>query len=169
MEKWVQKLYQRVKTQHVNLFCWTQKWITGSFHQFGAEYCSSHWKVIPAMASNYRNLLKNIGEDPTREGLLDTPMRFTHPINDIYPESCQNVRCETKKISHDVNSSKYIKGQQRRWIFSPRDTKKPWERLWRWHFMNNNGICKKYQDFLKIININSNNFVCKWVKIGCKC
>ena len=60
------------------------------------------------MASNYRNLLKNIGEDPTREGLLDTPMRFTHPLNNIYPESCHNVRCETKKISHDDNSFIHI-------------------------------------------------------------
>ena len=32
-------------------------------------------KVLPAMALSYRNLLKKIGEDPTREGLLDTPMR----------------------------------------------------------------------------------------------
>jgi len=38
-------------------------------------------EVIPAMASNYRNLLKNIGEDPTREGLLDTPMRAAKALN----------------------------------------------------------------------------------------
>ena len=38
-------------------------------------------KVLPAMASSYRNLLKNIGEDPTREGLLDTPMRSTNNKN----------------------------------------------------------------------------------------
>jgi len=38
-------------------------------------------EVIPAMASNYRKLLKNIGEDPTREGLLDTPMRAAKALN----------------------------------------------------------------------------------------
>ena len=30
---------------------------------------------INAMAENYRNLLVNIGENPDREGLVDTPMR----------------------------------------------------------------------------------------------
>merc|ERR1719397_787051 len=38
-------------------------------------------EVVPAMASSYRNLLKNIGEDPTREGLLDTPMRAAKALN----------------------------------------------------------------------------------------
>ena len=43
-------------------------------------------KVVPAMASSYRNLLKNIGEDPTREGLLDTPMRSINDENLIEME-----------------------------------------------------------------------------------
>ena len=30
---------------------------------------------LNAMAENYRNLLINIGENPDREGLVDTPMR----------------------------------------------------------------------------------------------
>ena len=30
---------------------------------------------LNAMADSYRNLLVNIGENPDREGLLDTPMR----------------------------------------------------------------------------------------------
>ena len=30
---------------------------------------------LNAMAENYRNLLINIGENPDREGLADTPMR----------------------------------------------------------------------------------------------
>ena len=38
------------------------------------------------MASSYRNLLKNIGEDPTREGLLDTPMRSINNENLIEME-----------------------------------------------------------------------------------
>lgn len=51
-------------------------------------------EVLPAMASNYRNLLKNIGEDPTREGLLDTPMRAAKALNFFtkgYQESLPDV------------------------------------------------------------------------------
>ena len=54
-------------------------------------------KVLPAMALSYRNLLKKIGEDPTREGLLDTPMRS---INN-------------EKWSHDIHREMFITGQQR--------------------------------------------------------
>jgi len=32
-------------------------------------------EVTPAVAAHYRNILKQLGEDPSREGLLDTPMR----------------------------------------------------------------------------------------------
>jgi len=49
---------------------------------------------LPTVSANYRNILKEIGEDPTREGLLDTPMRaakalmyFTHG----YEETLTNV------------------------------------------------------------------------------
>merc|ERR1712142_137565 len=31
--------------------------------------------MVPALAASYRNILKHIGENPNREGLLDTPMR----------------------------------------------------------------------------------------------
>ncbi|XP_023332898.1 GTP cyclohydrolase 1 [Eurytemora carolleeae] len=31
--------------------------------------------LLPAVSASYRNILKQLGEDPTREGLLDTPMR----------------------------------------------------------------------------------------------
>jgi len=51
-------------------------------------------EVLPAMASSYRNLLKNIGEDPTREGLLDTPMRAAKAMNFFtkgYQESLRGV------------------------------------------------------------------------------
>ena len=54
-------------------------------------------KVLPAMALSYRNLLKKIGEDPTREGLLDTPMRS---INN-------------EKSCHDIHREMFITGQQR--------------------------------------------------------
>jgi len=36
--------------------------------------------ILPAVAASYRNILKQIGEDPTREGLLDTPMRAAKAI-----------------------------------------------------------------------------------------
>jgi len=32
-------------------------------------------ELLPAIAANYRNLLKQVGEDPNREGLVETPMR----------------------------------------------------------------------------------------------
>ena len=31
--------------------------------------------ALTAMADNYRQLLANLGENPDREGLIDTPMR----------------------------------------------------------------------------------------------
>ena len=32
-------------------------------------------ETLTAMADNYRQLLANLGENPDREGLIDTPMR----------------------------------------------------------------------------------------------
>ena len=46
------------------------------------------------MASNYRNILKTVGEDPTREGLLETPMRAAKAMTYFtkgYQETVQEV------------------------------------------------------------------------------
>merc|ERR1712142_324820 len=37
--------------------------------------------MVPALAASYRNILKHIGENPNREGLLDTPMRAAKAMN----------------------------------------------------------------------------------------
>merc|ERR1712215_516943 len=36
---------------------------------------------VPALSASYRNILKQIGENPNREGLLDTPMRAAKAMN----------------------------------------------------------------------------------------
>jgi len=36
--------------------------------------------TLPAIAANYRNILKQLGEDPNREGLLETPMRASKAL-----------------------------------------------------------------------------------------
>jgi len=41
----------------------------------GAHPTNHREEMLPAVAASYRNILKQMGEDPTREGLLDTPMR----------------------------------------------------------------------------------------------
>ena len=51
-------------------------------------------ELLPAVASSYRNVLKHIGEDPTREGLVDTPMRAAKAIMYFtkgYTETVQEV------------------------------------------------------------------------------
>ena len=55
-------------------------------------------ELLPAVAANYRNVIKHIGEDPTREGLLDTPMRaakammyFTKGYTETVQEVVQNA------------------------------------------------------------------------------
>jgi len=51
-------------------------------------------EVLPAMATSYRNILKQMGEDPTREGLVDTPMRAAKALNFFtkgYQETVQMV------------------------------------------------------------------------------
>jgi len=50
--------------------------------------------VLPTIANNYRNILKQMGEDPTREGLVDTPMRAAKAINFFtkgYQDNLQGV------------------------------------------------------------------------------
>ena len=51
-------------------------------------------ELLPAVASSYRNVLKQIGEDPNREGLLDTPMRAAKAMMFFtkgYTETVQEV------------------------------------------------------------------------------
>merc|ERR1719209_757591 len=60
----------------------------------GTQHQSAREAVLPAVAGNYRNILKQIGEDPTREGLLDTPMRAAKALNFFtkgYQESLRDV------------------------------------------------------------------------------
>ena len=50
--------------------------------------------LLPALASNYRQILKQVGEDPNREGLLDTPMRAAKAMTFFtkgYQETVQEV------------------------------------------------------------------------------
>ena len=50
--------------------------------------------MLPALAANYRSILKQVGEDPTREGLLDTPMRAAKAMTFFtkgYQETVQEV------------------------------------------------------------------------------
>ena len=50
--------------------------------------------MLPAIAASYRSILKQVGEDPTREGLLDTPMRAAKAMTLFtkgYSETVQEV------------------------------------------------------------------------------
>ena len=58
------------------------------------ENKTSRDELLPAVASSYRNVLKQIGEDPNREGLLDTPMRAAKAMMFFtkgYTETVQEV------------------------------------------------------------------------------
>merc|ERR1712203_1131110 len=50
--------------------------------------------VLPVVASSYRDIIKMLGEDPDREGLLETPMRAAKAITFFtkgYQETVQEV------------------------------------------------------------------------------
>merc|ERR1719273_2848705 len=50
--------------------------------------------VLPVVADSYRDIIKMLGEDPDREGLLDTPMRAAKAITFFtkgYQETVQQV------------------------------------------------------------------------------
>ena len=50
--------------------------------------------LLPAVAASYRSVLKQVGEDPNREGLLDTPMRAAKAMMFFtkgYTETVQEV------------------------------------------------------------------------------
>ena len=51
-------------------------------------------ELLPAVAASYRSVLKQVGEDPNREGLLDTPMRAAKAMMFFtkgYTETVQEV------------------------------------------------------------------------------
>merc|ERR1711928_222869 len=50
--------------------------------------------VLPVVADSYRDIIKMLGEDPNREGLLETPMRAAKAITFFtkgYQETVQEV------------------------------------------------------------------------------
>lgn len=51
-------------------------------------------KTLNQLADNYRNILVNIGEDPTREGLVKTPMRAAKSLDFL----THGYRQDPKKI-----------------------------------------------------------------------
>jgi len=75
---------------------------------------SSREEMIPAIAASYRNILKQMGEDPTREGLLDTPKRaakaliyFTHgydlTISQVVKNAVFNEHTDEMVIVKDID------------------------------------------------------------------
>ena len=55
-------------------------------------------ELLPALASNYRQILKQVGEDPNREGLLDTPMRAAKAMT-FFTKGYQETVQEVVKVS----------------------------------------------------------------------
>jgi len=75
---------------------------------------SAREEVIPAIAASYRSILKQMGEDPTREGLLDTPKRaakaliyFTHgydlTISQVVKNAVFNEHTDEMVIVKDID------------------------------------------------------------------
>ena len=65
--------------------------------------------LLPSLASNYRQILKQVGEDPNREGLLDTPMRAAKAMTFFtkgYQETVQEVvKVANVCFSYNFNDS----------------------------------------------------------------
>jgi len=53
--------------------------------------------MVPALAASYRNILKHIGENPNREGLLDTPMRAAKAMN-FFTKGYQETVSQVVKV-----------------------------------------------------------------------
>ena len=63
---------------------------------------ASREDLLPTLAASYRNILKTVGEDPNREGLLDTPMRAAKAMTYFtkgYQETVQEVVKVVKLLS----------------------------------------------------------------------
>ena len=58
---------------------------------------------LDAVASSYRGILQNLGEDPTREGLVNTPMRAAKAIM-FFTKGYEETVAECVEVgSHGVN------------------------------------------------------------------
>ena len=67
--------------------------------------------MLPAIAASYRSILKQVGEDPTREGLLDTPMRAAKAMTFFtkgYSETVQEVVKVQNIIMNDSNIDEIV-------------------------------------------------------------
>ena len=64
--------------------------------------------MLPAIAASYRSILKQVGEDPTREGLLDTPMRAAKAMTFFTKGYSETVQEVVKVQNINMNDSKLI-------------------------------------------------------------
>jgi len=68
---------------------------------------------LPSLAANYRNIIKTVGEDPNREGLLETPMRaakamtfftkgYTETVQDVVKNAIFNEDTDEMVVVKDI-------------------------------------------------------------------
>ena len=57
---------------------------------------------LDAVASSYRGILQNLGEDPTREGLVSTPMRAAKAIM-FFTKGYEETVAECVEVGSNVN------------------------------------------------------------------
>ena len=70
-------------------------------------------ELLPAVAASYRNVIKQLGEDPNREGLLDTPMRaakammfftkgYTETVQEVVKNAIFNEDTDEMVVVRDI-------------------------------------------------------------------
>ena len=70
-------------------------------------------ELLPAVAASYRSVLKQVGEDPNREGLLDTPMRaakammfftkgYTETVQEVVKNAIFNEDTDEMVVVRDI-------------------------------------------------------------------
>ena len=57
---------------------------------------------LEAVASSYKGILQNLGEDPTREGLVNTPMRAAKAIM-FFTKGYEETVAECVEVGSNVN------------------------------------------------------------------